>query len=148
MLMDLHPSLQHQGFLHAVWQLQQEVTRSKARFEPSLPQNYGVDGEESDEATGTGYSPWWSSLPIITSIHCISGICTASCPVSPRTAGAKMYCCSRKWIKFDNYCLFPRQEFRELCHQIVCRVLHLKLKELPNRMILKINRKANIIFDN
>ena len=38
MLMDPHPSQQHAGLHHAVWQLQQEVTRLKARFKP------GVDG--------------------------------------------------------------------------------------------------------
>ena len=35
MLMDPHPSQQHAGLQHAVWQLQQEVTKSKARFKPT-----------------------------------------------------------------------------------------------------------------
>ena len=39
MLMDPHPSQQH-----AVWQLQQEVTRPKARFKPTSPEKSGVDG--------------------------------------------------------------------------------------------------------
>ena len=41
MLMDPHPSQQH-----AVWQLQQEVTRLKARFKPTSPKKSGVDGEQ------------------------------------------------------------------------------------------------------
>ena len=35
--MDPHPSQQHAGLHHAVWQPQQEVTRPKARFKPTLP---------------------------------------------------------------------------------------------------------------
>ena len=44
MLMDLHPSQQHAGLHRAVWQLQQEVTRLKARFKPTSPKKSGVDG--------------------------------------------------------------------------------------------------------
>ena len=43
MLMDPHPSRQHAGLHNAVWQLQQEVTRPKARFEPTSPKKSGVD---------------------------------------------------------------------------------------------------------
>ena len=42
MLMDPHPSQQHVGLHYAVWQLQQEVTRPKARS--TLPEKSGVDG--------------------------------------------------------------------------------------------------------
>ena len=38
------PSQQHAGLHHAVWQLQQEVTRPRARFKPTLPEKSGVDG--------------------------------------------------------------------------------------------------------
>ena len=44
MLMDPHPSQQHAGLHHAVWQLQQEVTRPKARFKPTSPKKSEVDG--------------------------------------------------------------------------------------------------------
>ena len=37
MLMDPHPSQQHVGLQHAVYQLQQEVSRHKARLKPTLP---------------------------------------------------------------------------------------------------------------
>ena len=80
MLMDPHPSQQHAGLHHAVWQLQQEVTRLKARFKPTSPKKSGVDGGANQVPTYLGqllhlYSPWWSSLAIITSSHCISGVC-------------------------------------------------------------------------
>ena len=42
MLMDPHPSQEHAGLHHAVWQLQQEVTWLKARFKPTLPEKSGV----------------------------------------------------------------------------------------------------------
>ena len=101
MLMDPHPSQQHAGLHHAVWQLQQEVTRLKARFKPTSPKKSGVDGGANQVPTYLGqslhlYSPWWSSLAIITSSHCISGVCPMmQHPVqpykglSPRTAVAK-----------------------------------------------------------
>ena len=43
MLPDSHPSQQHTGLLHAVWQPQQVVTRPKARFQPTSPKKSGVD---------------------------------------------------------------------------------------------------------
>ena len=43
-LMDPHASQQHEGLQHAVWWLQQEVTRPNARFKPTLPEKSGVDG--------------------------------------------------------------------------------------------------------
>ena len=101
MLMDPHPSQQHAGLHHAVWQLQQEVTRLKARFKPTSPKKSGVDGGANQVPTYLGqllhlYSPWWSSLAIITSSHCISGVCPMmQHPVqpykglSPSTAVAK-----------------------------------------------------------
>ena len=42
MLMDPHPSQEHVGLQYAVWQLQQEVTRPRARFEPTLPISWSV----------------------------------------------------------------------------------------------------------
>ena len=38
MLMDPHPSQHHAGLHYAVWQLQQEVNRPKARFKPIWPE--------------------------------------------------------------------------------------------------------------
>ena len=38
MLKDPNPSQQHEGLHHAVRQLQQEVTRPKARFKPNSPE--------------------------------------------------------------------------------------------------------------
>ena len=51
MLMDYHPSLQQAGPRHAVWQLQQEVARPRARFKPSLPKKSGVDGGANQVTT-------------------------------------------------------------------------------------------------
>ena len=48
MLMDSHPSQQYAGPQHAVIWLQQELTRPKATFEPTLPaekSSVGVGGE-------------------------------------------------------------------------------------------------------
>ena len=39
-----HPSQQHEGLQNAVWWLQQEVTRPKVKFKPTLPKKSGVDG--------------------------------------------------------------------------------------------------------
>ena len=80
MFMVPHPSQQHAGLNYAVLQLQQEVTRPKARFKPTSPKKSGVDGGANQVPTYLGqslhlYSPWWSSLAIITSSHCISGVC-------------------------------------------------------------------------
>ena len=44
MLMDPRRSQQHASLYHAVLQLQQEVTRPKARFKPTLPKKSGADG--------------------------------------------------------------------------------------------------------
>ena len=44
MVMDPHPSHKHASLHHAVWQLQQEVIRPKARFKPTLLKKSGVDG--------------------------------------------------------------------------------------------------------
>ena len=41
--MDPHPSQNNAGPQHAVLQQQQEVTRPKARFKPTLPQKSAVD---------------------------------------------------------------------------------------------------------
>ena len=41
--MDPLPSQQHEGLHHSVWQLQQEITREKARFKPTSPEKSGVD---------------------------------------------------------------------------------------------------------
>ena len=43
----LHPSQQHAGLYHTVWQLQQEITRPKARFKPPCPRGLGWIGEQS-----------------------------------------------------------------------------------------------------
>ena len=43
MLMDPHPSQQHADLQLAIWQLQLEVTRPKARFKTTLHQTV-VDG--------------------------------------------------------------------------------------------------------
>ena len=51
MLMGPHPS-QH----HAVWQLQQEETRPKARFKPTSPEKSGVDEGENQVPTYLGQS--------------------------------------------------------------------------------------------
>ena len=40
MLTDPHPSQQHPDLHHAVGQLQQEVTRPRARFKPTSPENF------------------------------------------------------------------------------------------------------------
>ena len=42
------PSQQHAGPQHVVLQLQQEVTRPKERFKPTLPEKSGVDGGGED----------------------------------------------------------------------------------------------------
>ena len=44
MLLDPHPSQLHEGIHHAVGWLQQEVTRPKARFKPTLTEKSGVNG--------------------------------------------------------------------------------------------------------
>ena len=44
MLMDPRPSQRHAGPQNSVLGLQQEVTRQKARFKPTLPDKSGVDG--------------------------------------------------------------------------------------------------------
>ena len=44
MHMDPHPAQKHAGLQHAVWWPQQEVTRPKARFEPTSPEKSGLDG--------------------------------------------------------------------------------------------------------
>ena len=44
MLMDPRRSQQHASLYHAVLQLQQEVTRPKARFKPAVPKKSGADG--------------------------------------------------------------------------------------------------------
>ena len=44
MLMDNHTSQQHAGLHHTVWWLQLEVTRSKVRFKPTLPEKPQMDG--------------------------------------------------------------------------------------------------------
>ena len=80
MFMDPHPCQQHASLHHAVWQTQQEATRPKTRFKPTLPKKSGVDGGANQVPTYLGqllhlYSPWWSSLAIITSNHCISVVC-------------------------------------------------------------------------
>ena len=72
MIMDPHPNQQHAGLHHAVWQLQQEVTKPKARFKPTSPEKSGVNGGANQVPAYLGqslhlYSPWWSSLAIITS---------------------------------------------------------------------------------
>ena len=41
-----HSSQQHAVLHHAVKQLQQEVTRPKARFKPTLPEKSGVMGKQ------------------------------------------------------------------------------------------------------
>ena len=43
MLMDPHPSQQHEGPKIAVIQMQLDETRPKARFKPTLPKKSGVD---------------------------------------------------------------------------------------------------------
>ena len=55
MLMDPHPSQQHAGLHHAVRQLQQEVTRPKTRFKPTLPKKSEVDG-----GSKSGAKRFWS----------------------------------------------------------------------------------------
>ena len=40
--LDPHPSQQRAGLHYAVWWLQQEVTRPKGRFKPTLPEKSGV----------------------------------------------------------------------------------------------------------
>ena len=42
--MDPHLCQQHAGLQHKALQPQQEVTRPKARFKPTLPKKSGVDG--------------------------------------------------------------------------------------------------------
>ena len=54
--MDPHPSQQHADLHHAVWQLQQEVTRPKARFKPTSPEKSGVDGGANQVPTYLGQS--------------------------------------------------------------------------------------------
>ena len=80
MLMDPHPSQQHVGIQHAVLQLQQEVTRPKARFKPTSPKNSGVDG--GGEQSGAYIS--WSVLgrlfnilhsPVVLGLNVILNYC-------------------------------------------------------------------------
>ena len=40
----INPSQQHPGLKHSVLQLQEEATRTQARFKPALPKKSGVDG--------------------------------------------------------------------------------------------------------
>ena len=44
MLIDHHPSRQHQGLQHAVIQPQQEVVRPKVRFKPTLYEKSEMHG--------------------------------------------------------------------------------------------------------
>ena len=67
MLMDPHPTQQHAGLQHAVWQLQQEVTRPNAKFKSSSPEKSGVDGWPiSCHHILVSFFNWWSGLAIIT----------------------------------------------------------------------------------
>ena len=59
LLMDPHPSQQHAGLHHvglhhAVWQLQLEVTRPKARFKPTSSEKCGLDGVANQVPTYLG----------------------------------------------------------------------------------------------
>ena len=62
MLMDPHPSQQHTGLHHAVWQLQQEVNRPKSRFKHFLAwEVWGGWGSKS----GANNS-WSVASPVLT----------------------------------------------------------------------------------
>ena len=52
----MDPSQQHSGLRHAVWRLQQEVTRPKARFKPTSPKKSGVDEGANQVPTYLGQS--------------------------------------------------------------------------------------------
>ena len=54
MLMDRHPGQQHAGLQHAVWQTQPEVTMPEARYKPTTPKKFGVDGGANQVPTYIG----------------------------------------------------------------------------------------------
>ena len=56
--MGYQPSQQHAGLQHAIWQLQQEITRPKPRFKPTLLEKSRWMGEQS----GANIS-WWVPSP-------------------------------------------------------------------------------------
>ena len=67
MLVDPHPSQRDAGLHLAACQLQEEVTRSKARCKPTLPKKSGVDGGSK---SGANIS-WQVASPVLpTVIQC------------------------------------------------------------------------------
>ena len=83
MLMDSQPSLQHAGLHHAIWQLQQEVTRPTAKFKPTSPNKSGVDGGANQVPIYLGqllhlHSPWWSPWLLFNWIPWSDTICSTT----------------------------------------------------------------------